>query len=81
MMRSLGVVMVTIMPVLAGCMGPTVTEDMLTCPEDRSVFQICTMDYNPVCGLRKDGTEKSYSNSCGACSDTQVLAYQLGECQ
>ncbi|WP_426415463.1 hypothetical protein [Aestuariirhabdus sp. LZHN29] len=66
---------------LAGCMGPSVSEDMLTCPGDRSVFQVCTMDYKPVCGLREDGTDKTYSNPCGACSDSEVIAYSMGECQ
>ncbi|MCL6418117.1 Kazal-type serine protease inhibitor family protein [Aestuariirhabdus haliotis] len=67
---------------LSGCMSQGgEQEDALACPEDRSVFQMCTMDYNPVCGVRKDGSTKTYSNPCGACGDVEVQTYQMGECQ
>ena len=49
------------------------------CPEVRP--EICTMDYNPVCGSLSDGSFKTYSNGCGACSDPNVRDYSPGECK
>ncbi len=43
--------------------------------------QVCTMDYRPVCGERTDGSRKTYSNGCTACSDQQVIGYVEGECK
>jgi len=43
--------------------------------------QVCTMDYRPVCGERKDGSRKTYSNGCTACSDHEVIGYIEGECK
>lgn len=43
--------------------------------------QVCTMDYRPVCGERKDGSRKTYSNGCTACSDHEVIGYVEGECK
>jgi alkaline phosphatase D len=42
--------------------------------------QICTMDYRPVCGMKSDGSQATYSNGCGACSDPEVVEYIEGEC-
>ncbi|MBN2101444.1 MAG: hypothetical protein JW716_01070 [Candidatus Aenigmarchaeota archaeon] len=50
-----------------------------TCkPEERSAI-ICTMEYNPVCGFKEDGTSSTYGNGCGACSDG-VVYWESGEC-
>jgi hypothetical protein len=49
------------------------------CPELRP--ELCTMDYNPVCGNLPDGTFKTYSNGCNACSDQKVTSYSQGECK
>jgi len=43
--------------------------------------QVCTMDYRPVCGERNDGSHKTYSNDCTACSDHNVIGYREGECK
>ena len=43
--------------------------------------EICTMDYTPVCGQLRDGTEKTYSNGCSACSDIAVESYRPGACE
>jgi hypothetical protein len=43
--------------------------------------QICTMDYRPVCGERNDGSLKTYSNGCNACSDRSVVGYVEGDCK
>ena len=49
------------------------------CPEERP--EMCTMDYNPVCGQLSDGSFKTYSNGCNACSDPKVISYSQGECK
>ena len=42
--------------------------------------QMCTMDFRPACGLRRDGTRKTYSNACAACADTDVESQAAGAC-
>ena len=42
--------------------------------------EICTMDYQPVCGVESDGSYKVYSNGCSACSNPKVIGYNEGEC-
>jgi hypothetical protein len=49
--------------------------------------QICTMDYNPVCGYFSEDIKcikypcaSTYSNGCGACSDPKVAYFEKGEC-
>jgi len=55
-------------------------EQVLTiCEEPRP--QICTMDYRPVCAQLEDGTFKTYSNGCTACSDPIVTGHRAGACQ
>ena len=51
---------------------------MTQCKDPRP--QICTMDYSPVCGISQDGSKKTYSNGCGACSDPKVMEYSQGVC-
>ena len=53
-----------------------VDEKMTPCPEPRP--QICTMDYRPVCATLQDGSVKTYSNGCSACTDPAVTGYQEG---
>lgn len=48
------------------------------CPETRP--EMCTMDYDPVCGHLSDGSMKTYPNGCNACSDSNVVSYTQGEC-
>jgi hypothetical protein len=51
------------------------------CPIPRP--EICTQQFDPVCGIRADGTRATYSNSCVACSKTQkplVIAWIPGAC-
>jgi hypothetical protein len=43
--------------------------------------EICTQDYVPVCGELIDGSQKTYSNACSACSNINVIKYQLNSCQ
>jgi len=53
--------------------------EAVNCPEVRP--EMCTMDYNPVCGSLSDGSFKTYSNGCNACSDQNVNSYKPGECK
>ncbi|MDX1496817.1 MAG: hypothetical protein R3352_04625 [Salinisphaeraceae bacterium] len=80
-----------------GCNEQTETEpgrhsqqNLTTCPEQRP--QICTYEYNPVCGLRDTGVRcvttpcpssewKTYGNACTACADNKVSVHYPGKCQ
>ncbi len=42
--------------------------------------QACPMIYLPVCGIRTDGTRRTYSNDCVACSDPAVVNHVPGSC-
>lgn len=42
--------------------------------------QMCTQDYRPACGTRRDGSRKTYGNACTACSDAQVTTQAAGAC-
>ena len=55
------------------------TESLTFCLEPRP--QVCTMDYRPVCAELKEGGSKTYSNGCGSCTDTNVVAYRQGACE
>ncbi len=50
-----------------------------SCPEPRP--EVCTMDYDPVCGSSSDGSLETYSNGCSACSNPAVTSYSQGECK
>lgn len=43
--------------------------------------QVCTRDYNPVCGFESDGNHKTFSNACTACSNENVISYDDGVCK
>jgi len=53
-------------------------EQHIQCPEERS--KICTREYRPVCAINKNNQTNTYSNSCVACADTQVVSYQPNAC-
>lgn len=50
-----------------------------SCPEPRP--EICTMDYTPVCARHIDGSFKTYSNGCTACTNPSVEGYVEGSCE
>ena len=50
-------------------------EALTICHELRP--QICTMDYQPVCAKLEDGTFKTYSNGCTACTDTAARPVRI----
>lgn len=65
--------------VVSACQSNAVIPEQATlCPQERP--QMCTMDYMPACGYKSATEFKTYSNACGACADTQVVAVQAGEC-
>lgn len=49
------------------------------CTEPRP--QVCTQDYRPVCAELQDGSFKTFSNGCSACSDPTVTGYRDGACE
>jgi hypothetical protein len=49
-----------------------------TCADPRP--QMCTRDYRPACGLRRDNSRKTYSNACSACADADVVSQSAGAC-
>lgn len=42
--------------------------------------QMCTRDYRPACGIRRDGSRKTYGNACSACADPDVVTQGAGAC-
>lgn len=66
-----------VMLLLSGCAGQPASEK-LPCPEQRP--QVCTMEYNPACGVLADGQRKEYSSPCNACADDQVVDVLQGPC-
>jgi hypothetical protein len=52
--------------------------DLILCEEPRP--QICTREYNPVCGTLQDGSTKTGSTGCTSCSDPDVVGYKTGAC-
>lgn len=46
------------------------------CTKEQKQADICTMEYNPVCG----NNEQTYSNPCVACSSNEIEYYTEGEC-
>jgi hypothetical protein len=48
------------------------------CSEPRP--EVCTMEHDPVCGYKSDGTSKTYSNGCSACTEKEIIGYNNGEC-
>ncbi len=68
---------------LGGCAAPAANQsipaaDATVCEDQRP--EVCTMDYRPVCANLADGSNKTYSNGCGACSDANVNSWVEGEC-
>jgi putative hemolysin len=81
-----------------GCTLPAVTPQpdetgFIKCPEPRAQPPVaCTMDYNPVCGVKDTGVRcvrapcpmasenVTFGNACGACADPKVYGYYAGPC-
>ncbi len=63
---------------------------LIACQNPRP--EICTFEYNPVCGQGDTGIRcittpcpssewRTYSNTCSACSDSSVAGYVPGACE
>ena len=52
---------------------------LVACEEPRP--QLCTMQFDPVCGLTGHNQYKTYSNACSACSDASVPGHSPGACK
>lgn len=57
----------------------TTTSNIVYCKEPRS--KICTMEYQPVCGVISEYQVMTYSNACVACSDAKVVSFVKHPCQ
>ena len=42
--------------------------------------QMCTRDYRPACGVRQDGSRRTYGNACSACADPEIVSQAAGAC-
>jgi hypothetical protein len=49
------------------------------CREPRP--EVCTFQYQPVCGLTEGGKWKTFSNGCQACSEAGVIGHRDGACE
>ena len=58
--------------------GQTPAPGQVTCTSPRP--QMCTQEYQPVCATRSDGTRRTYSNGCMACTDANVVSHVPGPC-
>ena len=78
-----GIILISISCINIGCVASSnnISKDnsYILCEEPRP--EICTMEYVPVCGKLIDGSLKTYSNGCNACSDKKVKGYKFGPCQ
>lgn len=52
--------------------------DLNYCSEESKLGEICTLEYNPVCGYKNKIT---YGNSCQACHDNETSYFISGECK
>ena len=48
-------------------------EISVECQEPRP--QMCTMIYDPVTGIDKQGKQQPYASGCTACSDPKIVRY------
>ena len=64
----------------SGCTSQTINpDDMTLCTNPRP--EICTMEYNPVCGFMQNNDSGTYASPCTACSDSTVVGYTMGSCE
>jgi hypothetical protein len=65
---------------ITGCTPQPVIspDDMTMCSNPRP--EICTMEYEPVCGYSANDEPRSFASACTACSDITVIGYRPGEC-
>ena len=77
--KSKGPLTTTLLAVVAMAEGKgSEQKEFTACKEPRP--QMCTREYRPVCAKRADGSMKTYSNGCTACTDPKVVGYYQGAC-
>ncbi|MEN8210210.1 MAG: hypothetical protein ABFR31_00710 [Thermodesulfobacteriota bacterium] len=78
-----GIILISVSYTNIGCVASSksISSDnsYILCEDPRP--ELCTMDYVPVCGKLIDGSLKTYSNGCSACSDKKVIGYKPHPCQ
>lgn len=83
MKKFIGIVLIVPLLLISGCVSNKVDKPVIDvvqyCPDERP--QMCTMQYDPVCGFHADASSKTYSSDCTACSHPEVIGYNPGECQ
>lgn len=62
--------------VIALISTPWLPADAHICTEAEKSAEVCTLEYNPVCG--DNGV--TYGNGCQACASGEISYYVLGEC-
>lgn len=63
-----------------GCEGnEPIQRELSTCTAEEQRVQVCTGEYEPVCGFDEDGRSETYANRCYACI-ADVVQYAPGEC-
>lgn len=50
--------------------------DRIKCTDEQKSFEMCTMEYMPVCG----DDWATYGNKCSACASKRIDKYVLWEC-
>ena len=70
---------------IGSCTVPVANEEFRICPSQRG--EVCTMEYNPVCGRMVGATPdvagyREYGNACTACSkSSNAIGYYEGTCE
>jgi hypothetical protein len=82
-MKSMGLIVLMVLPGLTACTANN-TNTMLAATEGQQCTEprpeVCTRDYRPVCANLNDGSQKTYSNGCGACTGANADSWVAGEC-
>lgn len=83
-LRSVGPGALGLVLLLGGCgqeaaqPPPGESANLRICEEPRP--EICTADYDPVCGTLDDGSRQTFSNGCNACSNPRVKGFEAKAC-
>ena len=67
--------------VLAACSAVSTIsapDGMVVCQSPRP--EVCTLEYDPACGILENRERKEYPNGCAACADPAVTGYIPGAC-
>ena len=76
------VIPTAVLTMLVACTSPPddlSDSTVSSCPEPRP--QICTREYDPVCAQHTDGSWRTHSTGCTACTDDDVSGYRPGACE